>query len=241
MSTESEMSALLPVADLDDTGGAFDTPVSIAEAIHRHLANEIVRGVIRPGDRLIETQLCERFGCSRSPLREALRMLSADGLVTIEPRRGARVVPLSAAAVSDLFQVRVLLEGLAARLAAERRTPAQLAELERLDAAMQQAVLQHEKRQYFDLNAKFHQRIATIAGNEYLAPLHRAAADRSFLPLFLFLSGPQHLERAATEHAGILDALRKGDGEAADALMRDHIAHAAGEAQRLIEERMSEE
>ena len=128
----------------DATGGrgcgsadeGFVSPIPISEAIFRHLGQEIIHGRLAPGERLLETKLCGELGCSRSPLREALRMLAAENLVTIEPRRGARVAHLTRKGIADLFEVRIELEALAARLAAERGSPEELAALERLNEGM---------------------------------------------------------------------------------------------------------
>jgi DNA-binding GntR family transcriptional regulator len=231
--------ALLPVRAVPASElGGFETPPPLSEAIFRHLAREIVEGRMAPGQRLTEVQLCERFGCSRSPLREAIRMLAAESLVTLEPRRGARVARLSVKAVSDLFEVRVALECLAVRLAADARTSEQLLRLEALNAAMSEAVGAGDAKAYFALNTKFHRNIAEIGGNGYLVSLQRSAADRSFLPLFMFLSDPRHLEDAVEGHAAILSAVDARDGQAAHERMRSHILAARQEAERLVRGRL---
>jgi DNA-binding GntR family transcriptional regulator len=214
--------------------GRFQKPVPISEMIFRHLAHEIVQGSMRPGERLTETKLCEEFNCSRSPLREAIRMLAAQGLVKIEPRRGARVVALSEKDVTDLYRLRSVLEGLAVRLAAESGTDEQFDELAALNVQMAEAVKQAEYGDYFDFNTAFHQRIAEAGGNNHVAMVQQTIAARSLAPLFQFGSSKQRLLTSVDDHEAILDALRQRDGDRAERIMRDHLNHAGEEAEQLI-------
>lgn len=212
----------------------YQKPLPISEMIFRHLAREIVQGSMRPGERLTETKLCEEFNCSRSPLREAIRMLAAQGLVKIEARRGARVVALSEKDVTDLYRVRSVLEGLAVRLAAESGTDAQFDELEALNVQMADAVKREDYGDYFDFNTAFHQKVAEAGGNNHVATIQRTIAARSLAPLFQFGSSEERLLRSVRDHEAILEALRKRDGDRAEGAMRDHIDLAAAEAEQLI-------
>jgi DNA-binding GntR family transcriptional regulator len=244
VSTKSDL--LLPVAVVEDTdlevgarfgGDGFEAPLPLSEAIFRHLGRSIVEGGLAPNQRLVETQLCEQFGCSRSPLREAIRMLAAEGLVTITPRRGARVVELTPKMLRDVFEVRVLLEGLAARLAAEHRLDEDVVELRALSAAMRAVVERGEEPRFFRLNQTFHEALARIGGNDYLASLQETAANRTFLPLFLFLSDREHLVAAVAAHEEIVSAIERGDTVEAERAMSRHIQQIQNEAERLIASR----
>jgi DNA-binding GntR family transcriptional regulator len=220
-------------------GEAFEAPLPLSEAIFRHIGQAIVEGTIPPNQRLVENQLCAQFGCSRSPLREAIRMLAAEGLVTITPRRGARVVELTPKTLRDVFEVRVLLEGLAARLAAENRTDADVAELRSLSSSMRSVVASGTKERFFSLNQTFHEALSRIGANDYLASLQETAANRTFLPLFLFLSDSQHLATAVRAHEDIVAAIERQDAAEAEKAMSRHIRQIQGEAERLIAARLA--
>jgi len=219
--------------------GTFEAPVSLSEAIFRHIGRAIVEGRLKPNQRLVEMQLCQEFGCSRSPLREAIRTLAAEGLVTLAPRRGARVVELTPKTLRDVFEVRTLLEGFSARLAAEHRSEEEVAELQRMNDSMHHAVETGALSTFFALNREFHETITLIGGNAYLATLQETAANRSFLPVFLFLSDLRHLKRAVKAHNAILRAIEGRDAAGAEQSMRQHISEIQSEAERLVESRMS--
>ena len=216
------------------TQQGFVSPIPISEAVFRHLGQEIIQGRLAPGERLRETKLCEQLGCSRSPLREAFRMLAAENLVTIEPRRGARVAHLTAKGIAELFEVRIELEALAVSLAAERGAPEDFAALERLNESMGRAAEDRDAAAYFAQNTQFHITIARAARNEYLETLIRSAGDRSFLSLFRTLGNPENITRSVAQHAELIAALRSGDAVLANEHMREHIAAARDEALQLI-------
>jgi DNA-binding GntR family transcriptional regulator len=211
--------------------------VPLSEAIFRQVGRAIVEGRLQPNERLIEARLCRAFGCSRSPLREAIRMLAAEGLVTLSPRRGARVAELTQKTVSDVFAVRLLLEGLAARLAAEHRSDADVAELHELNRKMRMAVRAGDSATFFKMNTSFHRAIARIGRNAYLATLQESAADRSLLPLFLFLSDFRHFGDAVSAHDQIIRAIEEGDAAGAARSMHRHLEAIHLEAERLVRER----
>lgn len=228
-----------PVVSSKTTAGdprreGFVSPIPISEAIFRHLGQQIIQGHLAPGERLLETKLCEELGCSRSPLREAFRMLAAENLVTIEPRRGARVAHLTEKGIANLFEVRIELEALSVGLAAERAGEDDLAVLEQLNAEMAATTENRDPAAYFAHNTQFHLAIARAADNEYLETLIRSANDRSFLSLFRTLSRPENIVSSVAKHAELIAALRAGDGALAERHMREHIAAAREEALQLI-------
>jgi DNA-binding GntR family transcriptional regulator len=224
-----------PARDAFGSRDGYQKPLPISEMIFRHIAREIVQGSMRPGERLTETRLCEEFKCSRSPLREAIRMLAADGLVLIEPRRGARVVALSERDLSDLYRVRGVIEGLAVQLAAQKGTNAEFAQLTALNEQMLSAISRGDIGEYFALNASFHHAIAQAGENRHVATIQQSVAARSLSPLFQFgNSSPAHFLRSVDDHSGILEALKQRDGELAEERMRAHLDAACREAEDLI-------
>jgi DNA-binding GntR family transcriptional regulator len=227
--------ALLRSSGLDS---GFETPLPLSDAIFRHIGRAIVEGKLQPQERLVEMKLCAEFGCSRSPLREALRMLAAEGLVNFTPRRGARVAELTPKTLRDVFEVRVLLEGLAARLAAEHRSNRELEQLRALSARMREVIEAGRSAEFFSLNTSFHELVAQIGGNDYLASLQQTAANRTFLPLFLFLSDEPHLQAAVASHEEIVEAIARGDSVDAEQCMWRHIRQIQREAETIVSSRL---
>lgn len=184
-------------------------------------------GSLQPGDRLTETDLASRFGISRTPIREAIRLLEADGLVTHKPRVGATVRSLDYAEITELYEMRAVLEGTAARFAARAAYDSETDELAAINDAMAQSPEDVER--LFTLNARFHTVLLNAARNKFLI-----RAMKSIQKTLLIL-GPSTLveaERvtgALQEHAAIIDALRAHNGDHAEAAMKTHIeaAHRA--------------
>ncbi|CCJ51580.1 GntR family transcriptional regulator [Bordetella parapertussis] len=193
--------------------------------IRDKLRERILSGEFTPGDRLIEGRLSDDMGVSRIPVREALRALAAEGLVTIEPRRGASVAVLSEAIAYDMVEVRATLEGLNAKLAAQRRDDATVTRLRKFLDDGTEAARSDDLQQFLALNSQFHEMLATIAGNVVLTDLMRSLRDRTAL-----LFAPSNMRRAKQnwdEHAQILNAVISGNGELASLLATQHVHNAA--------------
>ncbi|AEE65832.1 GntR family transcriptional regulator [Bordetella pertussis] len=193
--------------------------------IRDKLRERILSGEFTPGDRLIEGRLSDDMGVSRIPVREALRALAAEGLVTIEPRRGASVAVPSEAIAYDMVEVRATLEGLNAKLAAQRRDDATVTRLRKFLDDGTEAARSDDLQQFLALNSQFHEMLATIAGNVVLTDLMRSLRDRTAL-----LFAPSNMRRAKQnwdEHAQILNAVIAGNGELASLLATQHVHNAA--------------
>ncbi|ARP88129.1 GntR family transcriptional regulator [Bordetella genomosp. 9] len=189
------------------------------------LRERILSGEFTPGDRLVEGRLSDEMGVSRIPVREALRALAAEGLVTIEPRRGASVAVLSDAVAHDMIEVRATLEGLNAKLAAQRRDQSTVARLQAFLDEGNNAARADSLERFLALNSEFHEMLATIAGNVVLTDLMRSLRDRTAL-----LFAPSNMRRAKQnwdEHAQILNAVIAGNGDLAALLASQHVHNAA--------------
>lgn len=189
------------------------------------LRDRILAGSLAAGERLVEGRLSEELGVSRMPVREALRQLAAEGLVTIEPRRGATVTAFSDEQVRELVEVRATLEALNAKLAAKRHDPAKIAELEAILSEGVRLADTAEPLTLMRLNERFHEALANIAANSVLSDTMRSLRDRTAL-LFVPLNrgrGRQNWE----EHAAILRAVIDGDAELAALLATRHVYNAA--------------
>ena len=196
-------------------------------AIDKALTEEIVAGVLPAGHRLSESRLAERFSVSRGPVREALSRLQQRGLITVTPNAGARVITLGAADIVDLYLAREALEGMAARLAAERMTDDERSQLIRL-LDIHEHELNHQVDGIYQQSSgdwDFHFTISRCARNPVI---ERTLNDELYQRLRLCRH--QHVwvkgrgRRALVEHHRIVDAIVEGDGEAAEFQMRRHIA-----------------
>jgi DNA-binding GntR family transcriptional regulator len=222
-----------PVATATEIGaktvGARHVPLS--HAVVDELRTAIIGGDYAQGERLVEEEVAARFDVSRNPIREALRTLSTEGFVVIEPRRGARVASIDAVRAAELFELRAPLEGLVAGLAAERRTAAQLDRLDDLVAAGRAAATEGRLNELPALNTQFHDALAAAAGNELL----RATLARlSDIIRWIYATRiSMRSTRSWDEHAAIVAAVTAGDAERARRCGEDHIAAAAAAYQSL--------
>ncbi len=198
--------------------------ISQGQDAYQRLIAEIQTGALRPGDRLTETDLAARLGISRTPVREAIRALEADGLVVHIPRVGASIRRLNYPEVTELYEMRTVLEGTAARLAARTASDVELAELDAISRDM--AAAQSDLARLYQLNRHFHRTLLNAARNRFLMD---AVAG---LEKTLMILGPSTMgdsvraAQAQAEHEALLAALHTRDAEAAEAIMRTHISAA---------------
>ncbi len=193
-----------------------------ADALRDQLEQDIITGVLRPGERLDEQTLAARFGVSRTPIREALMQLTSAGLVELQSRRGAFVATLSLREVIERFEVMAALEATCAALAARRITEDErVALLEAHEACMQQAP--GDVDTYYYLNERFHHIIYDACHNSYLAEQARQLHDRLKPFRRLQLRARSRVANSLTEHQAIVDAILAGDSARAEQLLRDHI------------------
>lgn len=189
------------------------------------LRQMIVSGALKPGQKLREQELCDRLGVSRTPLREALRTLAAQGLVTLSQNRGAEVAALSLDDITALFDVVSTLEALAARLACKASTDEEVAEIAALHEQMRSHHERGELPEYFVLNQRIHRAIIEAARNPVLLDVWERMAPRVERAKYLPNLHGQRWHAAMREHEAMVAALQKRDGESLAALMRQHFAN----------------
>lgn len=199
-------------------------PASIAERLKLKIENEILMFNFKPGERLDESRLADRYGSSRTPVREALRLLAAEGFVRIRAHRGAVISGLSMSELIEMFEMMAIYEGVCARLAASHATADELAQIGEAHEACRAFCEAEDFEGYCRANADFHEAIYGASHNGYLikqtiATRNRLGAYRRFQ-----LRRNNRLRESFREHEGILDAIRRGESEEADRLMRAHIA-----------------
>jgi DNA-binding GntR family transcriptional regulator len=198
--------------------------LTLADAATEKLRALIGEGTLAPGERLTEADLSARLGISRIPLREALRALAGEGLVAIEPHKGAVVTPVTPEEVDEVFPVLAALEGAAGELAAVRMGEAERGEIARLHAAMLAAHKAGRRKQFLAYNETIHDRIVAAAANPTLASLHRALSLRLKRIRYVAQVEERSWEQSVAEHAAMMEALTRRDGRALGAALREHLA-----------------
>ena len=188
------------------------------------LRDRIVTLRLAPGTLVNERVLAEEFGLGRTPVRDALRRLADDGLVEVYPRRGVYVGPIDVGDLGAISEIRVELEGFVSRLAAQRVTDADRTDIAALVAELDALVGDADERRLIHLDQRIHRLVYRIARNPFL----EAALDRFYVLAlrlwFLALERMHRLEDAVDEHRDLLDAIARGDGDAAQRIARDHVA-----------------
>ena len=196
---------------------------SLHDAVTGRLRDMIVEGEFPPGLRLPERALCETFGISRTPLREALKVLASEGLLELAPHRGARVAGLTATDVDELFPVMGALEALAGELACARITETELAEIRALHYQM---VLHHrlgERPPYFELNQKIHEKILEAARNPTLTASYNNLSGRIRRARYTANINTARWAQAVGEHEEMLEALDARDGARLAEIFQRHL------------------
>ena len=200
---------------------------SLSKVVADTLRRDILTGQRKPGDRLVEDRLSTELGVSRVPIREALRLLAAEGLVEVQPRRGASVAEFSAEVARDLVEVRAMLEGLNARLAARHRAPAIIAELRQVLAEGNTAAQSGNVADLVRLNGEFHDKLAEAGRNSILWDIMRTLRERT--SLVFAANTARRSQQDWDEHSRILAAVIEGDEELSALLATRHV-HQAAEA-----------
>ena len=218
---------VFPARITDVYGASFRAKApTLHHGVLSSLRDLIVHNELAPGTRLTESVLCERLNVSRTPLREALKVLSHQGLVEILPNRGARVVKLTQEDVRHLFEVIGALESLAGRLACEHLTDAELCEIKAIHYQMQANYIRRDLPGYFRLNQAIHKRIVDAAQNPVLAATHENLNIRLLRARYLASQMDQDRWAAAMrEHELIIDALRRRSADETADLLNQHLRH----------------
>jgi DNA-binding GntR family transcriptional regulator len=194
----------------------------LSEKAFRLLKHKIVTLELEPLAIIDDVSLANELGIGRTPIREALHRLAAEGLVIIAPRRGMFVADISITDLSKIFQVRMEMEGFCARLAAARITPAQLAQMEATIEALN-TMGSANGRELMDIDERFHWLLYEASDNEFLADMLNRLHAHSCRLWHLVLDRMGDVRLAIEQHGQILEALRARDGDRSEELVRDHI------------------
>jgi len=200
----------------------LDNYKPLREIVFETLREAIIQGTLAPGERLMEIQLAEEMGVSRTPVREAIRKLELEGFVAMVPRKGAYVAGISVKDILDVFEVRAALEALAAGLAAERATAEELDAMERALLYIHEAG-DDQIDSIVERDTDFHDLIYKASRNQRLLQIITLLKEQIQRFRTTSLSQPGRLKHAVDEHKGIIEAIGEHNVELASSLAREHI------------------
>jgi DNA-binding GntR family transcriptional regulator len=198
--------------------------VRIVDAVHETLREDIMSGVLAPGEQLSVPELARQLNVSRSPVREAVLQLVSDGLAVEQPRKGAIVATIGLKDVLEIHEIREVTEALSARLCAERANAAEIVELRGIIARQEECVTRDDAVGYFSTNAAFHDAIARYSRNSRLHDIVNSLEGQMRIGLRRVSSEGEQRQRGVREHTQIVNAIARGEGDRAERLMREHIA-----------------
>ena len=198
-------------------------PLALYQEVAERLRQRIYSHDLAPGTWVDEQALADDYGISRTPLREALKVLASEGLVTLKPRRGCYVTEISERDLDEIFSVMALLEGQCAHITARKATDADLERLRKIHEKLEKAAGNGDIDGYFEANQAFHQALQKITDNRWLLQVIEDLRKVIKLSRHHSLFSEGRLEQSLAEHRGILAALTERDAERAQLLMRAHI------------------
>ena len=222
----SERTPLVPIR--------LDNYKPLRELVFESLHEAIISGQLSPGERMMEIQLAEEMGVSRTPIREAIRKLELEGLVLMIPRKGAYVAGLSMKDIADVFEIRRALEGLAAELAAERITDEELEELERYLVKIAEEIEAQDLDKVVAIDTDFHTLIYNASRNQRLTQIISNLREQIQRFRTTSLSYPGRMKSALEEHRKIVEAIATRDGEMARKIAQEHIENAENSMLSMI-------
>lgn len=201
----------------------LDNYKPLREIVFESLREAIIQGRLKPGERLMEIQLAEEMGVSRTPVREAIRKLELEGFVVMIPRKGAYVAGISIKDIVDVFEVRAALEALAAGLAAERATPEELEEMERAVLQIYEVSNGQNLDTLVERDTSFHELIYKASRNQRLVQIITLLKEHFQRFRTTSLALPGRGKHAVEEHKSIVEAISERNVELASTLAREHI------------------
>ena len=202
---------------------AIKNPPNLKEAVYQRLKEGIVRGEISPGSKLVETQISQKLGVSRTPLREAISRLGQEGLLEVIPRHGTFVRKQTVNEILESLEIREALEGLAARLAARHATPEIVQKMKSCFSDFSPKNVEKSIKEYAQQNVRFHHLVIQASQNRRLIGLIRNLFDQMDMVRLHTIVLPGRARNSLAEHREIIRLIEKKKGDLAEKLLRFHI------------------
>lgn len=214
-----------------------ERPLTLRERIVDFIKDAVVTGRLKPGERVPEQEIAESFGISRTPIREAFRQLESEGFITVTPRKGAVVSPITDKDVSEFYAIKSLLEGFAAKTACLTLTPKELKKLETLNAQMEKCAERDDVKGFFRLDNQFHDTFLKACGNEKLCNLIHQLVQQFERFRITALALPGRMRDSVRQHNEIIEAFKTGNTALVETLVK---ANAERGRDVLVEEILKE-
>ncbi|MFZ3207230.1 MAG: GntR family transcriptional regulator [Geobacteraceae bacterium] len=199
--------------------------LTLRESILETIRDAIMTGALKPGEKVVEPELAERFGISRTPIREAFRQLESEGYLTVIPRKGAVVASFSQKDVEEFYAIKSILEGYAARQACENLTIREIDKLQAINDKLRRLADESDIKRFFNIHNDFHELFIKAANNEKLYDLILNLLNKFQRLRFASLSLPGRMRISVQEHEKIIEAFRKRNGELAERLVRKNAEY----------------
>lgn len=190
--------------------------------VYRLVKEKIINGTLKPGNKISEGKIAEQMGISRTPVREAIHMLNVDGLVHTSPNKGSYVIDPSIHDFEEIMQIRMIIEGFATGITAQKITDEEILKLEKIIKNMGKKAEEGNITSYTEFNAQFHKEILAICGNKKLIKIHENLSGQEYKFTMRSLTSIERLKYSVEEHTNILEALKKRDSQEAERLSRLH-------------------
>ncbi|MBN2808150.1 MAG: GntR family transcriptional regulator [Deltaproteobacteria bacterium] len=200
------------------------------------LRDMIMTGSLKEGDKINENKLCQSIGVSKTPLREALRVLSVEGLIELVPNRGAFVTQPEFSEIREMFDVMILLEGFCARTACEKMTQKDFSQLEKIHDRLEQQCANQDQEGYIRVNHQYHSFVQELAGNQNLNQIIDGLRKKILLYRFQSLNAPGRMAESIQEHRLLLEVFRQRDHLKAEALMQNHLKRQLTTLEDLVQQ-----
>jgi DNA-binding GntR family transcriptional regulator len=209
----------------------------LAQEAAKRIREMIRKGALKKGDRILEAPMCQAMGVSRTPLREALRILSSEGLIELIPNRGAYVAQPSIKDIGEMFYVMSILEGTCARVCVEKMDDEGLRRLDDLYRKLEQHCQAEDREKYMAVNHSFHSLVQELAGNSVLSEVIDALRQKILLYRYRQIYQPNRLKESMQEHRLLQRAFRERNPEAAERFMQEHLTRQFNALKSVYSER----
>jgi DNA-binding GntR family transcriptional regulator len=209
----------------------------LAQKAAKRIREMIRKGALKKGDRILEAPMCQAMGVSRTPLREALRILSSEGLIELIPNRGAYVAQPSIKDIGEMFYVMSILEGTCARVCVEKMDDEGLRRLDDLYRKLEQHCQAEDREKYMAVNHSFHSLVQELAGNSVLSEVIDALRQKILLYRYRQIYQPNRLKESMQEHRLLQRAFRERNPEAAERFMQEHLTRQFNALKSVYSER----